>query len=114
MTECSIRRRDLLSIALLSLVPARISASDTTRTLTGFVHGRDRKPIAGAVVMLKNLVTLQIRSFISLKDGSYRFTGLNPDIGYEVHATYQGAASDTKTLSRFDSAKEASVDLTLK
>jgi hypothetical protein len=88
-----------------------LRASDVTRRLTGIVKGPDGKAVAGGVVKLKNLVTLEIRSFITLKDGTYRFGGLNPDIEYEVWASYQDGSSRTRTLSKFDSAKEPVIDL---
>ena len=99
---------------LLGLSPIRLQATEDLRSLHGVVIGRDGKSVDGAVVKLKNIVTLQIRSFITKGDGSYRFYGLNPDIEYEVWATYQGAASDTKTLSKFNSEKEPVIDLVLK
>lgn len=114
MIERTIRRRGFLWFPLLPLCTAPLPGSDATRRLSGVVSGADGKPVAGAVVKLKNLITLHIRSFISLKDGSYRFAGLNPDIEYEVFATYEGATSSTKKLSKFDSATEASIDLVLK
>jgi len=36
---------------------------------------------------------------------------LAPNVDYEVHAEYKGARSDTKTLSSFDSRKEAIINL---
>jgi hypothetical protein len=69
--------------------------------------------VAGAVVQLKNTKTLQVRSFITKDDGTYYFLGLSPDIDYELHAEYQGASSSTKTLSSFDSRKEAIINLKL-
>ena len=102
----------LLAVWVMSL--SLLSGTVGTRTLRGTVSGPDGKPVSGAVVKIKNLVTLHIRSFLSLGDGSYYFAGLNPDIEYEVWASRQGVSSDVKALSRFDSAKEPSIDLRLK
>ena len=99
-------------LLVLSLIP--LQATQDSRSLHGVVIGRDGKSVDGAVVKLKNIVTLQIRSFITKGDGSYRFYGLNPDIEYEVWATYRDAASDTKTLSKFNSEKEPVINLALK
>jgi hypothetical protein len=65
------------------------------------------------VVQLKNTKTLQIRSFLSQQDGTYYFHGLSPDIDYELTARTDDAASGTKTLSSFDSRKEAVINLKL-
>jgi hypothetical protein len=70
-------------------------------------------PVDGAVVQLKNTKTLQIRSFITKQDGLYYFHGLSTDIDYELKADYQGASSPSKTLSSFDSRKEAVMNLKL-
>jgi len=44
--------------------------------------------------------------------GSYRFSGLDPNADYEVHAEKDGAKSPTRTVSSFDGRKE--IDLNLK
>jgi len=62
---------------------------------------------------LKNTKTLQIRSFITKDHGAYYFHGLSTDIDYELKAEYQGASSPTKTLSSFDSRKQAVINLKL-
>jgi hypothetical protein len=85
----------------------------TTRSVQGSVTDADDGAVNGAVVQLKNAKTLQIRSFITQKDGAYYFHGLSPDVDYELKAEYQGAASGSKTLSSFDSRKEAVINLKL-
>jgi Carboxypeptidase regulatory-like domain len=82
------------------------------RTVRGFVVNKTDSPIASAIVYLKNLRTNQIRSYISERDGRYRFSGLDPNADYEIHAEKDGAKSTTKTVSSFDSRKE--IVLTLK
>jgi len=85
-----------------------------TRSVQGSVTGADDSVVNGAVVQLKNVKTLQIRSFITKDDGTYYFHGLSPDVDYELRADYQGASSGTKTLSSFDSRKDATINLQLK
>ncbi len=68
-------------------------------------------PLPGAVVTLENTKSLDVRSFISRKDGTYEFHGLNADIDYALRAQYRGKQSDQKTVSKFDSSKVATVDL---
>ena len=85
-----------------------------SRTLTGRVlNGRD-EPLQKAIVYLKNTKTLAIKSYISEADGSYRFPGLAANVDYEVYAEHEGARSDTKTLSGFDSRKQANINLKIK
>lgn len=69
---------------------------------------------AGAEVQLKNTKSLQIRSYIAQKDGTYFFHGLSPDVDYEVKAQYKGVWSSTKTVSSFDSRKAVNLDLKIK
>lgn len=88
--------------------------SDQSRSVQGVVTSPDGKPAAGAVVQLKNTKTLQIRSFLSKEDGTYYFHGLSPDVDYELTARTADAASGEKTLSSFDSRKEAVINLELK
>jgi hypothetical protein len=106
-----------LSVMALAVWPApaqqQKKGSDQTRSVQGVVTGADDKPVAGAVVQLKNSKTLQIRSFLSKDDGSYYFHGLSPDIDYELNAKTADAASNTRTLSSFDSKKEAFINLKL-
>ena len=87
--------------------------ADQTRSVQGSVTSPEDKAEKGAVVYLKNLKTLQIRSFVTKEDGTYYFHGLSPDIDYELRAESRGAASPTKTLSSFDSRKDAVVNLKL-
>jgi len=88
--------------------------SDQTRSVQGVVTSPAGKPAAGAIVQLKNTKTLQIRSFLSKDDGTYYFHGLSPDVDYELTARSADAASSEKTLSSFDSRKEAVINLELK
>ena len=67
--------------------------------------------VVGAVVQLKNTKTFQIRSFITQEHGWYYSHGLSADVDYELKAEYQGTASPTKTLSSFDSRKQATINL---
>jgi hypothetical protein len=70
--------------------------------------------VNGAVVYIKNAKTLQIRSFITKNEGTYYFHSLSPDVDYELHAESNGATSPHKTLSSFDSRKQATINLKFK
>jgi hypothetical protein len=101
----------LLACAATVLPAQNKKAAEQTRNVQGVVSAPDETPLEGAVVQLKNTKTLQIRSFITQKDGNYYFHGLSPDIDYELKAGYQGTFSGTKTLSSFDSRKDAVINL---
>jgi hypothetical protein len=92
----------------------RSSEDASTRSLEGVVTDGSGKPVEKAVVQLKDTKSLQIRSFITGADGSYHFAGLSPNVEYELKAEYQGASSDRKTLSIFNSKKAPKINLKLK
>ena len=77
------------------------------RNLQGAVTSEDGTFLEGAVVSLKNLKSGMERSFITKKDGVYRFESLRMDADYEMMAKFQGAASEMKKLSMYDNRKQA-------
>jgi hypothetical protein len=83
-----------------------------SRSAMGTVTSADDKPLAGAVVQLKDMRTLQVRSFITLEDGQYHFSGLRNDIDYELTAK-SGETTATKKLSLFDNRKQAILNFKL-
>jgi len=85
-----------------------------SRTLVGHVFDRQDAPVVKAIVYLKNTKTLVIKTYITDTDGSYRFPALATNVDYEVYAERQGARSDTKTLSSFDSRRQANITLKIK
>jgi len=100
---------------LLLPAPAQAkSRPEAFRTLTGHVFSKDNKPVSKAVVYLKNTKTHLIENYISDPDGSYHFPWLSPTVDYQVHAEFQGASSDTKIISSFDSRKELDIVLRLR
>lgn len=106
----------VLAVACAQLLPAQKNKDKddpTVRTLQGQVNDPDDKPVAGAVVQLKDTKTLQVRSFITQANGDYRFSGLRADTDYEIKADYNGMSSDNKRLSNFDTRKIATVNLKL-
>jgi hypothetical protein len=85
----------------------------TVRSVEGTVSDAEERLLEGAVVHLKNTKTLQIRSFITRRDGTYAFHGLSTNIDYELRAEHQGASSDARMLSVFDSRRKAVIHLRL-
>ncbi len=84
------------------------------RSLIGHVVTQKDIPIEKAIVFLKNTKTLQVTTYISEADGSYRFPFLSPNVDYELYAEHNGARSDTKTLSGFDNRKQLNVTLRIR
>lgn len=103
----------LLLLASASWAQKKKKGEETTRSVAGVVTSAADSGVVGAVVQLKNTKTLQIRSFITKENGSYYFHELSPDVDYELKADYQGESSPTKTLSSFDSRKNATINLKL-
>ena len=103
-----------LVLALAVTAPAQKKDKNdaNTRGLQGLVLDED-KPVPGAVVQLKDMRTLQVRSYISQSDGTYRFFGLKIDNDYQIKADHDARTSGWKTLSVFDNRKEPVINLKL-
>ncbi len=86
---------------------------DGTRSVAGVVRNASEQPVERAVVYLKDTKTLRVKSFITQQDGQYQFHGLSTNVDYEIHAKHENAASEVKTLSVFDSRKQAVMNLKL-
>jgi hypothetical protein len=84
-----------------------------TRIVQGQVTDPDDRPVVGAVVQLKDMRSLEIRSFITEEAGKYHFSGLKTDLDYQVKALHNGMSSASKTVSIFDTRKTAILNLKL-
>ena len=67
---------------------------------------------ASAVVYLKNLKSQAIKTYIADEAGKYRFSGLDPNVDYEIHAEKGDMISGNRNISSFDSRKD--LEMTLK
>jgi hypothetical protein len=81
------------------------------KSVRGLVTDKGENPIPASVVFLKNNRSNAIRSYIADDAGNYRFSGLDPNIDYEIHAEKDGAKSQTRAISSFDSKKEIVINL---
>ena len=81
------------------------------RTVRGMVSDKSEDPIPGSVVFLKNLRTNGVRSNFADDKGEYRFSGLDPNADYEVHAEFEGAKSPVRSVTSLDSRKEIVINL---
>jgi hypothetical protein len=83
------------------------------RVVQGRVVNAEDTPQQNAIVYLKNQKTLEIKTYISAADGSYRFGQLSSDADYQIWARYQNSKSKTRSISSFDSKKQFTFELKL-
>ncbi len=100
----------LLVLVLLAL---SAGAQSELRTVRGAILDKAENPVSSAVVYLKNVRTLAVKTYISDRSGEYRFSGLDPNVDYEIHAESETMASNTRTVSSFDSRKDIVISLKL-
>ncbi len=116
------RRKGKAAAALLLLaVAAGAAAQDKDekkreaqlRTVRGAVIDKDDNPVPSSVVYLENLKTQAVRTYIADDKGQYRFSGLDPNVDYEVHAVHGDLESPKRSVSSLDSRKEIVIQLKL-
>ena len=103
----------LILVCGLSAQNKRPNDDTNTRSVQGVVTDTNGNPVVDASVQLKDTKQLQIRSFRTGSDGSYHFSGLSTNIEYELKADKDGTTSGKKTLSIYDTQKNATVNLKL-
>lgn len=118
MTKLGRGRRSLLGgiamLLLASLVVAQANKKEAQlRTVRGVVTDKSDKPIQNSVVFLKNLRTNVVISHFTDAEGSFRFTGLDPNVDYEIHAEANDEKSAARTVTSLDSRKEITMNLKL-
>ncbi|HVH60335.1 MAG TPA: carboxypeptidase-like regulatory domain-containing protein [Candidatus Sulfotelmatobacter sp.] len=109
-------RRFFCLVAVLAVLAAAANAQDKKheaqlRTVHGVVSDKSDNPLSGSVVFLKNMRTNSVRSSYTDDTGNYRFSGLDPNADYELHAEKEDAKSATRTVSSFDSRKDIVLNL---
>jgi len=110
------RRRNLNplgTLLVLVLLALSAGAQSELRTVRGAILDKAENPVSSAVVYLKNVRTLAVKTYISDRSGEYRFSGLDPNVDYEVHAESESMTSNTRTVSSFDSRKDIVISLKL-
>lgn len=118
------RGKRALVIPVLVLLVAATALADQAKeqkkkeaqlkTVKGQVLDSEDNGIAAAVVYLKNKRTLAVKTYIADDQGNYRFSGLDPNVDYELYASHQGDSSATRTVSSFDTRKEIILHLKIK
>ena len=106
-------------IALASIVLPALPAQNNKqkeselRTVRGTVVDKEETPVDTAVVYLKNAHSQDIITHLSGSDGTFRFSGLDINVDYEIHAEKEGMTSATRSISNFDTRKEFVLTLKL-
>lgn len=115
-TDSGPRRKSNLSslgtLLVLMLLVLSAGAQSELRTVRGAILDKAENPVSAAVVYLKNVRTLTVRTYISDRSGEYRFSGLDPNVDYEIHAEHKDLMSPTRTVSSFESRRD--IDMPLK
>jgi Carboxypeptidase regulatory-like domain len=110
-------RRALLLALLLTIAGGRVAAQgkgdSELRTIHGTVVDKSENPAPSSVVYLLDVKTQAVRTYIADEAGLYRFSGLDPNVDYEVHAERDAMSSSTHTISSFDSRRDIDVILKL-
>ena len=112
--------RTLGLIALVALAATVLLAQDKSkgkeselRTVRGTVVDKAESPVETAVIYLKNVRTQDVITHLSDSDGTFRFSGLDINVDYEIHAEKEGMTSSTRSVSSFDTRKEFVLTLKL-
>ena len=108
-----VRRLSLAALLICCAASAGQSSGTplSSRTIEGSVFDQAGHAVPGAVVLIEDQKTLQVRSYIVQEDGKFRFRGLSADANYELRARFNGAVSGAKNVSVFDSKPTVVVNL---
>jgi Carboxypeptidase regulatory-like domain len=103
----------VLCLSALALYAQNSKHATQLKTVRGVVTDKTDNPINAGVVFLKNLRTNQVRSNITNDQGNYRFSGIDPNAEYELYAEKDGAKSQTRSISSFESRMDIVLNLKL-
>lgn len=107
----------LAALAFLIALPARAQDKNKKdselRTVHGSVLDKDENPVASSLVYLLNVKTQAMQTHISDDSGNYRFTRLDPNVDYEIHAEHDDLMSATRTISSYDTRLDVEIILKL-
>jgi hypothetical protein len=104
----------MLAAAVMVYAQGNSKGKDSQlRTVRGTVVDDKEAPSDSAIVYLKNSRTQDISTHLSDTDGTFRFSGLDLNVDYEIHAEKDGWTSASKSISNFDTRKEFVLTLKL-
>ena len=92
---------------------AQKKAEAQLKVLHASVIDKGENPVPSAVIYLKNVKSQAVKTYIADESGNYRFSGLDPNVDYEIHAEHDDMTSSTRTVSSFDSRRDIEVTLKL-
>ena len=105
-----------IALGLLLAVPAGAQdkkGESQLRTIHGSAVDKSENPVPSSVIYLLNVRTQAVKTYIADEAGIYRFSGLDPNVDYEIHAEHDDLMSATRTVSSFDSRRDIEVILKL-
>ena len=102
----------MLQAALLAAAQDKKKESPL-KTVHGQVIDKGENALPAAIVFLKNLQNSSVKTSFADDNGGYRFSGLDPNTDYEIHAEFKGDVSPTKRLSSLDSRRDINLNLTI-
>ena len=117
-TQAAVRNTLVFALVLVCvLASAGAFAQDNKgqaqlRTVHGTVVDKNDSPAPTSTVYLLNSKTEAVKTTFADDKGAYRFSGLDPNVDYEIHAERQNMSSPARKISSFDSRRD--IDLTLK
>ena len=111
----------VLFVSFLAVMPARAQeqskeqkrAEAQLKVLHGSVIDKSENPMPASVIYLKNVKSQAVKTYIADESGNYRFSGLDPNVDYEIHAEHDDMTSSIRTVSSFDSRRDIEVTLKL-
>jgi hypothetical protein len=111
----------MLLLSLLVAMPAHAQeeskaqkkAEAQLKVLHGSVIDKSENPVPSSVIYLKNVKSQAVKTYIADDSGNYRFSGLDPNVDYEIHAEHDDMTSSVRTVSSFDSRRDIEVTLKL-
>jgi carboxypeptidase family protein len=81
------------------------------RSVSGQVVDKDENPLTDAVIYLENMSTKSVQSHISEAGGNYSFSGLDPNVDYQIYAEHGDMISSTHVISSFDSRTDVNLEI---
>lgn len=113
------KRLWVLLLALLVLVAGRTPAAQNGKsqipwcTVTGSVVDEKDKPVASALVYLREVRGRKVRMKHAGPDGKFRFGWVDLRVEYEIYAKDDESLSDTVLIPKSDTRREISIRLKL-
>jgi len=106
----------ILAVLVLSGVSVRAQSErdrSQLRSVQGIVLDKSQNPIVNGIVYLRNKKTNNISTHISDSQGHYQFTGLDPNVDFEIHAEYKSRKSSHHTISSYDDRRIFDINLVI-